>query len=71
VIKGFGGKPEKKSLIGRPRRRLEDDFKVDVQEMGWETWTDVARERVRRRAVVNALIEFGVHKIRGIFFWTN
>lgn len=35
MIKGFGGKPEKKSLIGRPRRRLEDDFKVDVQEMGW------------------------------------
>jgi len=70
VLKGFGGKPEKKSLIGRPRHRLEDDFKMDVQETGWGTWTDVARERVRRRAVVNALIKFGAHKNRRIF-WTS
>lgn len=53
---GFRWETEKKSLIGRPRYRLEDNFKMDVQEMGWGTWTDVARERVRRRAVVNALI---------------
>jgi len=70
VLKGFGGTPEKKSLIGRPSHRFEDNFKMDVQKMGWRTWTDVARERVRRRAVVNALIKFGVHKIRGIF-WTT
>jgi hypothetical protein len=56
VLQGFCGKPEKKSLILRPRHRLEDNFKMDVQEMRWWTWTDVARERVRWRAVVNALI---------------
>ena len=29
---------------------------MDVQEMGGGTWTYVARERFRRRALVNALI---------------
>jgi hypothetical protein len=48
VLQGFGGKPEKKSLIGRPRHRLEDNIKMDVQEMGWGTWTNVARDKVRR-----------------------
>jgi len=28
------GKPEGKRLLGRPRRRWEDNIKVDLQEMG-------------------------------------
>ena len=28
------GKPEGKSPLGRPRRRLEDNIKMDLQEVG-------------------------------------
>jgi len=29
------GKPEVKRPLGRPRRRLEDNIKMDFQEVGW------------------------------------
>jgi hypothetical protein len=29
------GKPEGKRLLGRPRRRWEDNIKMDLQEGGW------------------------------------
>ena len=29
------GKPEGKSPLGRPRRRWEDNIKMDLQEVGW------------------------------------
>jgi hypothetical protein len=28
-------KPERKPSLGRPRRRWEDNIKMDLQEMGW------------------------------------
>jgi len=34
VYKGFGGKPEGKRPLGRPRRRWEDNIKMDLQEVG-------------------------------------
>ena len=33
-IKSFGGKPERKRALGRPRRRWEDNIKMDLQEVG-------------------------------------
>jgi hypothetical protein len=30
------GKPEGKSPLGRPRRRLVDDIKMDLREIGWD-----------------------------------
>jgi len=33
-IQGFGGKPEGKRLLERPRRRWEDIMKMDLQELG-------------------------------------
>ena len=30
-IQGFGGKPEGKRPLGRPRRRWEDNIKMDIQ----------------------------------------
>jgi hypothetical protein len=34
------GKPEGKRPLGRPRRRWEDNIKMDLQEVGWgEAWT--------------------------------
>ena len=32
-IQGFGGEPEGKRPLGRPKRRLEDNIKVDLQEV--------------------------------------
>jgi hypothetical protein len=32
-IQGFGGKPEGMRSLGRPRRRWEDNIKMDLQEM--------------------------------------
>ena len=33
------GKPEGKRLLGRPRRRWEDNIKMDLQQVGWGAWT--------------------------------
>jgi len=56
------GKPERKKLLGRPRLRWEDNIKVDVQEVGFEdmAWINVAQDRDRWRAVVNAVMNLRV-----------
>ena len=50
------GKPEGKRQLGRPRRRWEANIKNAVQEMGCEgmDWIDLAQDRNRWRARVNA-----------------
>jgi len=35
----FVEKPEGKRLLGRLRRRWEDNIKMDLQEVGWGAWT--------------------------------
>jgi len=35
------GKPEAKEPLGRPRRRWEDNMKLDLQEVGW--WHELDR----------------------------
>ena len=54
--------PEGKRLLGRPRRRWKDNIKVDLQEVGYEVmyWIDVAQDRDRWRALVNAVMNLGV-----------
>jgi hypothetical protein len=32
----FVGKPEGKKSLGRPRRRGENNIRMDVRELGWE-----------------------------------
>jgi hypothetical protein len=56
------GKPEGKRLFGTPRRRWEDNIKIDLQEVGsgGMDWIDMAQGRDRWRALVNALIKFRV-----------
>jgi len=34
-VQGFGGKPGGKRTLGRPRRRWEDDIKMDLQIGVW------------------------------------
>jgi len=50
------GKAEGTSPLGRPRRRWEDNIKVDLQEVGCGEmdWIDLAQNRGSWRALVNA-----------------
>jgi len=58
VYRGLVGKPEGKRPLGRPRRRWEDNIKMDLQEMGCggRNWIDLAQDRDRCRALVNAVM---------------
>jgi hypothetical protein len=48
------GRPEGKRPLGRPRRRWEDDIKMDLREIG------LAQDRVQWRAFVNTVINLRV-----------
>ena len=56
------GKPEGKRPLGRPRRRWEDNIKMDLQEVGFGgmDWIDLAQDRDRWRALVNAVLNLRV-----------
>jgi hypothetical protein len=51
------GKPEGKRPFGRPRRRWEDNIKMDVQEVGGGrgAWMELAQDRDRWRALVSTV----------------
>jgi hypothetical protein len=57
VYRVLVGKLVGKRPVGRPRRRWEDNIKMDVQEMGCGDmdWIDVAQDRDRWWALVNAV----------------
>jgi len=56
------GKPERKRPLRRPRRRWEDNIKMDLQEVGVgrEDWMELAQDRDRWRSLVGMVREFGV-----------
>ena len=56
------GKPEEKRPLGRPRRRWEDNTKMDLQEVGCVgmDWIDMAQDRDRWRKFVNEVIKLRV-----------
>jgi hypothetical protein len=49
------GKPEVKRPLGRPRRRWEDNIKMDVREAGGGrgNWKELAQDRDGWRALVS------------------
>jgi len=49
--------PEGKRPLGRPRRRWEDNIRMDLQEvaLGYEDWIGLAQDRDRWRALVSAV----------------
>ena len=56
------GKPERKRPLGRPRFRWEDNIKMDLQEVAWGgmDWIELAQDRDRWRALLNAVINVRV-----------
>jgi hypothetical protein len=53
---------EGNSPLGRPRRRWKDNIKMDLQEVecGGMDWIELAQERDRWRALVNAVMNLRV-----------
>ena len=62
------GKPEGNTPMGRPRRRWEDNNKMDLQEVGGSCgdWMELAQDRDRWRELVGTVRNFRVPKMRGI-----
>jgi hypothetical protein len=52
------GKPERKRPLGRPRRRWEDNIKMNLGEIGWGGmyWIDLVQDMDQWRALVNTVI---------------
>jgi hypothetical protein len=56
------GKREGKRSLGRPRRRWDDNVKIDLQEVGCGgmVWIELAWDRDRWRALVTAVVKLWV-----------
>ena len=63
------GKPEAKKPLGRPKHRWEDNIKMDLQEVGCRgpDWIELALDRNRWRALVNAVMNLRVSQNAGNF----
>jgi hypothetical protein len=62
VYRVLVGKPEGKRPLGIPRHTWEDNIKMDLQEQGSEgtDWIELAQDRDRWRALVNAELNLRV-----------
>ena len=62
VYRGLMRNSEKKRPLGRPRRRWEDNIKMDLQEVGCGgiNWIGLVQDRDRWRALVNVVTNLGV-----------
>ena len=62
VYRVLVGKPEGRSTLGRPRCRWKVNIKMDLQEVrrGNTDWIEVAKDRDRWRALVNAIMNLQV-----------
>ena len=56
------GKPEGKRPLGRPRRRWEDDIRMDLREVDCDSgeWIDFAEDSEKWRSYVRAVINLRV-----------
>jgi hypothetical protein len=56
------GRPEGKRPLGRPRRRWEDNIKLDLREIGIDgaNWIPLARDSVQWRVFVSTVMNLRV-----------
>jgi hypothetical protein len=56
------GKAEGKRPLRKPRRRWEDNIKMDLREIGWGgmDWIDLAHDRDQWRALVHTVMNLRV-----------
>ena len=61
-IQSFNGKTSRKRPLGRPRRRWEDNIKMDLSEMGSDprNWIALAEDRDQWRAYVRGVMNLRV-----------
>jgi hypothetical protein len=64
VCRVLVGRPEGKKPLGRPRRRWEDNIKMDLREIGIDgvNWIQLAQDRVQWCSCVDTVMTFGFHK---------
>jgi hypothetical protein len=64
------GRPEGKRPLGRPRRRWEDNVKLDLRETGIDgaNWIQLAQDRAQLRICVNTVMKLRVPQESRIFF---
>jgi len=62
VYRVLVGKHEGRRPPGRPRHRWEDNIKMDLHEVGCGgmDWVEVAQDRCRSRALVNAVMNLRI-----------
>jgi hypothetical protein len=62
VFRGLVGKHEGKRTLGRPRRRWEDNIKMDLQEVrcGDMDWFELAQDMEIWRELSNAVMNFSI-----------
>jgi hypothetical protein len=62
IYRVLAGKPEGKRPLGRPRRRREDNIKLDLREVRIDgaNWIRLAQDRVQWRAFVNMVMNLRV-----------
>ena len=65
AFKILTGKPAGNKSLGMPRRRWEDNIRMDLNKLNINTknWVDLAQERGYWRALVNAALKFWVLKV--------
>jgi hypothetical protein len=58
VYRALVEKPERKRPLGRPSCRWEDNFKMDLQEIGCGgmDWIELTEDRNRWQALVNVVM---------------
>jgi hypothetical protein len=62
ACKVFVGNPEGKNPLVRPRRRWEDNIKMDLGKIGWYgmDWIDLAQDSGQWKALVNTVMNLRV-----------
>jgi len=65
------GKPERKRQFGRHARRLEDNIRMDLREIGWGgvDWIHLTEVTDQWRALVNTVMNLRVPRKGGWIYW--